>query len=140
MDNKLESIVNKLKNTGEMSFFNGVNEKDILNFEQVNSIKLPSELRKWYLYSDGGEFFLPAGLQLYGILHKPVIDINDTDKPSDEYYVIGRLSWGDPVLCKRNSDEIFVYNHENNVINEEESFSSFFSFLDNLGVFLGITE
>ncbi len=140
MGNKLDSIISKLKNTGDMSFFDGVSEDDIINFEKNNNVKLSSELRQWYLYSDGGEFFLPAGLQLYGVLHKPVIDLNDSDKPNDDYYVIGRLSWGDSVLCKKDSDEIFVYNHENGTISDDEVFSSFFEFIDNLGAFLGITK
>lgn len=40
---------------------------------------LPSKFKEWLLFSDGGECFLPAGIQLYGVAHKPLIDVNDND-------------------------------------------------------------
>ena len=106
MKHELNNIINKLNSAGTMMFFEGASESDILEFERRNDIKLPSELKEWYLYSDGGEFFLPAGLQLYGIKHKPILDMETPDKPNDDYLVIGRLSDGEPVLCKKDSNII----------------------------------
>ncbi len=140
MKHELNNIINKLNSAGTMMFFEGASERDILEFERSNNIKLPSELKEWYLYSDGGEFFLPAGLQLYGIKHKPILDTETPDKPNDDYLVIGRLSDGEPVLCKKDSNIISIYNHEKNVISSNETFSSFYEFLDSLPAVLGITE
>lgn len=44
---------------------------------------------------------MPAGIQLYGIEHKPVIDVNDNSRPSEDYVVIGALASGDPILYKK---------------------------------------
>lgn len=53
------------------------------------------------VFSDGGELFLPAGVQLYGIEHRPIIDVNDDSRPSEEFVVIGALASGDPILYKK---------------------------------------
>ena len=53
-----------------MHFFNGVTEEQILFFENKNGITLPIQYREWLKYSDGGELFLPAGVQFYGIVQQ----------------------------------------------------------------------
>ena len=45
--------------------------------------------------------FLPAGVQFYGVAHKPVIDINEGDRPDDSYIIIGALSTRDLILCEK---------------------------------------
>ena len=32
------------------------------------------------MFSDGGEFFLPAGVQMYGVAHKPLINVKEDDR------------------------------------------------------------
>ena len=137
MKDQLKIIIDRLNNSGQMEFVDGVNENDILDFEKNNAIKIPNELREWYLYSDGGELFLPGGVQLYGLKHNPIIDVNDFDRPNDNYYVIGRLSYGDPILCEKNSDRISIYNHETGAIENDETYDDFFEFLDSLQEILG---
>ncbi len=90
--------------------------------------------------TDGGELFLPGGLQLYGVAHNPVIDANETDKPSDNYIVIGTLASGDPVLCEKNSERISIYNHDAGRIETDESYSDFESFMLDLSRILGIKD
>lgn len=38
---------------------------------------------------------------MYGVAHKPLIDIEDNDRPDDNYTVIGALASGDSILCKK---------------------------------------
>ena len=52
-------------------------KKRYRNFEKEHSVKLPTKFKEWLLFSDGEELFLPAGIQLYGIDHKPVIDVDN---------------------------------------------------------------
>ena len=86
---ELKLIVDKFNQKGKMSFLEETTEEKIAEFEKEYSVKLPEKYKEWLLFSDGGELFLPAGIQLYGIEHKPVIDVNDNSRPSDDYIVIG---------------------------------------------------
>ena len=71
--NHLKTIIDNLKEQGEMSFLPPVTSKKIKKFEKECNIKLPKEYKEWLMFSDGGELFLPAGIQLYGIESKPRI-------------------------------------------------------------------
>lgn len=134
----LLSIINSLKTQGKMRFIEGATSKQIEDFERQNNIKLPIQYKNWLLFSDGGDLFLPAGVQLYGVAHKPIININEDDKPSDKYIVIGFLSTGDPVLCDKNGNEISIFNHEDRRIENDEKYIDFNTFLTNLFEILGI--
>ena len=79
---ELKAIVDKFKEQGKMNFFDETTEEKILAFEKEKKVTLPSKYKEWMLFSDGGELFLPAGVQLYGIEHKPLIDVNDNSRPS----------------------------------------------------------
>ena len=92
------------------------------------------------MFSDGGEFFLPAGIQLYGIEHKPLINIDNNDRPSDEYIVIGTLSSGDPILCEKAGEKIIIYNQETGRIEDDEIYDDFMAFLNDLYDLLGIGD
>ena len=137
---ELTSIINKLKESGEMSFYEGVSEEQIDNFEKEKGVVLPIRLREWYMFSDGGELFRPAGVQLYGVLHKPTLDLDDDDRPSTDFFVIGRLSDGEPILCKKNSEEICIYDHEADTIRANDKFADFFVFIEELPKILGINK
>lgn len=88
-----------------MSFLEETTEEKIAEFEKEYSVKLPEKYKEWLFFSDGGELFLPAGVQLYGIEHRPIIDVNDDSRPSEEFVVIGALASGDPILYKKGSEK-----------------------------------
>lgn len=141
----LKPIIDKLKEqeqqTGnKMRFSKEATEEQISEFEQNNNLVFPSKFREWLLYSDGGECFLPAGVQFYGVAHKPLIDVNDDSRPDDSYVVIGALSEGDPILIKRDAETVAIYNQEAGRIEDDEVYDDFFAFLNDLYDILGMGE
>ena len=84
------------------------------------------------MFSDGGEFFFPAGIQLYGIEHKPLIDVDKNDRPSEDYIVIGALASGDHILCGKDGERIAIYNQEAGIIEDDEIYDDFIAFLNDL--------
>lgn len=135
---ELSDIIEQIKPQGKMRFLDCATESNIAEFELKNNIKFPLKYREWLLFSDGGEFFLPAGVQMYGVAHKPVIDVSDNDRPSENYIVIGALSSGDPILCEKNGERISIYNHEAGRIEDDETYEDFYAFLNDLYEMLGI--
>lgn len=137
---ELKKILESITVQGRMRFLEGATKEQILVFENENGIVLPAQYKEWLEYSDGGEFFLPAGVQLYGVEHNPVIDVNDSDRPDEEYVVIGALASGDPILCKKEGEQIAIYNHEEGRIEADEIYQNFYAFLSDLYELLGIGE
>ena len=137
---ELKGIVDKFKEQGKMDFLEETTEEKILSFEKEKSVTLPSKYKDWLLFSDGGELFLPAGVQLYGIEHKPLIDVNDNSRPSDDYIVIGAFASGDPILSKKTEETISIYNQEIVEIDEDLVYPAFVAFLYDLYELLGIGE
>ncbi len=135
---ELKSLVDKLEEQGKMFFLEGVTEEKISAFEKEKAVELPGRFKEWLLYSDGGEFFLPAGVQIYGIEHKPLIDVNNDSRPNDKYIVIGALASGDPVLFEKGSERIAIYNQEAGRIEEDEIYDDFIAFIKDMYDFLGI--
>ena len=135
---ELKAIVDNYKNQGKMNFLDETTEEKISDFEKEHSVKLPAKYKEWLLFSDGGELFLPAGIQLYGVEHKPVIDVDNNDRPSNEYMVIGALASGDPILCEKAGEKIAVYNQEAGRIEDDEIYDDFIAFLNDLYDLLGI--
>lgn len=84
ISNELQQIVDKFKEQGKMAFLEAATLERIDIFEKENDITLPMKYKEWLLFSDGGEFFLPAGIQLYGVEHKPVINVKNNDKGNSE--------------------------------------------------------
>lgn len=140
ISDELKRITDNLNQQGKMVFLDGATEEQIIQFEKNHSVKLPQKYKEWLLFSDGGECFLPAGVQLYGVAHKPVIDVNDEDRPSEEYVVIGALSTGDPILCEKEGEIISIFNHEAWRIESDETYDNFFELLNDLYDLLGIGE
>lgn len=138
VSNELKNIIARIKEQGKMYFIEGATEEQIVAFESKNSISFPLQYREWLELSDGGELFLPAGVQLYGVAHKPLIDINDNDRPNEEYVVIGALASGDPILSQKKGKQISIYNHELGRIEEDEVYQNFYAFLNDLYELLGI--
>ena len=135
---ELKAIVDKFKEQGKMNFLDETTEEKILVFEKENDVTFPSRYKEWLLFSDGGELFLPAGIQLYGVEHKPLIDVNDNSRPNEDYVVIGALASGDPSLCEKASEKIAIYNQAAGRIEDDEIYDDFFAFLNDLYDLLGI--
>ena len=140
ISNELQQIVDKFKEQGKVAFLEAATLEKIDIFEKENDITLPVKYKEWLLFSDGGEFFLPAGIQLYGVGHKPVINVKNNDRPSDDYIVIGTLASGDPILCEKNGEKIAVYNQEGGRIEDDEIYDDFIAFLNDLHDLLGIGD
>ena len=138
LTDELKKILDTITKQGKMRFLDSATEEQILAFENANDISLPVQYKEWLEYSDGGEFFLPAGVQFYGVAHKPMIDVNDSDRPSEDYIVIGALASGDPILCKKEGEQIAIFNHEAGRIEEDEVYQNFHAFLNDLYALLGI--
>ena len=136
----ITKIAEGLKDIGKIKLIEGASAEEISSFEEKNNIMLPIKYKDWLEYSDGGELFLPAGVQLYGVEHKPTIDISDNDRPSDKYLVIGSLASGDPILCEKDGETISIYNHEVGRIEDDETYEDFAEFLKDLKNILGIGE
>ena len=135
---ELKVIVDKLKEQGKMDLLPETSEEKVTSFEKENSVKLPEKYKEWLLFSDGGELFLPAGIQLYGVEHKPLIDVNDNSRQSEDYVVIGALASGDPILFKKDSEKIAIYNQAAGRIEDDEIYDNFVAFLNDLYDLLGI--
>ena len=138
MSEELKTIIDKFKEQGKMSFFEGATEEQIVSFEKDHELSLPAKYKEWLAFSDGGDFFLPAGVQFYGVARKPIIDIGCNDRPSDKYIVIGALSTGDPILFEKGSEKISIYNLEAERIEDDEIYDDFITFLNDLTNILGI--
>lgn len=140
ISNELQQMVDKFKEQGKMAFLEAATQEKIDIFEKENDITLPVKYKEWLLFSDGGEFFMPAGIQLYGVEHKPVINVKNNDRPSDDYIVIGTLASGDPILCEKNGEKIAIYNQEGGRIEDDEIYDDFIAFLNDLHDLLGIGD
>lgn len=132
LNNELNIIINKLEKSGKVNLILRATEEQISEFEAKNNIALPLKYKEWLLLSDGGDLFLPAGIQLYGVAHNPIINVEDNDRPNDNYIIIGALSDGRPILYKKNSERILIYNHELGEIENNDTFYDFFDFLNNI--------
>lgn len=137
---ELNVIIEMLNNNGKMDFFESATEEQIAKFEENNNFKFPTHYKEWLLFSDGGECYLPVGVQFYGVAHKPLIDINDNSRPDDSYVVIGALPTGDPILIQKDSEKVSIYNQEAGRIEDDEVYDDFFAFLNDLYDILGIGE
>lgn len=142
ISDELNKIIEQIKSYGELSLRkkDAASEEQIVQFEETNKIRLPLQYKKWLGYSDGGDCYLPAGVQFYGVSHKPLIDPNEGDRPNDNYVVIGALSTGDPILFEKDKEQISIYNHEAGRIESDETYPDFFSFVKDLPEILGLGE
>ena len=137
MNTELKQILLQLRKQGRMRFFEGVSEEQILEFESLNHLVLPKKYHEWLQFSDGGECFLPGGVIFYGVAHKPLLNVNRDDRPDNRFLMIGKLSTGEPLLCKKDSEQICIYNHETGTIEEDEIYPDFFAFLKDLNELFG---
>lgn len=139
-DNSLKRIIETLNKQGKMSFIECATDDQITGFEKENNISLPIKYKAWLGFSDGGECFLPAGVQFYGVAHNPKINVDENDRPNEYYIVIGALASGDPILCEKSNEKIYIYDHESGGIDEDLIYDDFYAFLNDLYDLLGIGE
>ena len=140
INKELRTTIAQFIGKGKMVFSERATKEQIAEFEKKHGITLPALYKEWLSISDGCMLFLPAGVQLYGIAHSPIINVNENDRPDDSYIVIGALTTGDPILCQKNSERISIFNHEEGKIEDDESYDDFRAFLDDLQNLLGIGE
>lgn len=140
ISDELKRIIDLLNQQGKMTFLESSTEEQLSQFEKENEVKLPEKYKEWLRFSDGGECFLPAGVQFYGVAHKPLIDVNENDRPDDNYIVIGALASGDPVLCEKEGEKISIFDHETGSIDDELVYDDFFALLNGLYDLLGVGE
>ncbi len=133
-------LIEEFKLLGKHRLFESAKEEEIDLFENTNKIVLPKKYKAWLKLTDGGELFLPAGLQLYGVVHTPSIDINNDDRPDGNYVVLGTLASGDPILFKKGSEQICIYNHTAGRIEADEVYDDFYAFLSDLKEIVNIEE
>ena len=133
-------LVDKLNKQGKMHYIDGATDNQISQFEKSHGITLPSSYKEWLVFSDGGEFFLPAGVQMYGVAHEPILNVEDNNRPDEQYIVIGSLASGDPVLCGQNDEKIYIYDHEGQEISEDLIYEDYFALINDLYDLLGIGE
>ncbi|MDD6381355.1 MAG: SMI1/KNR4 family protein [Lachnospiraceae bacterium] len=136
----LKQVIGQIKEQGKTRFLEAATEEQIAMFERENDIKLPTQYKEWLQYSDGGELYLPAGVQLYGVAHKPLIDKDDNDRPDDNYIVIGALASGEPVLFKKDEEKFYIYDHESRELDDVLTYDDFVALLKDLYDLLGIGE
>lgn len=137
---ELKAIIDRLNEEGKMAFLEGATEDQIAQFEKEHKVVLPKKYKEWLCHSDGGDLFLPAGIQFYGVAHKPLIDINDDDRPNDNYIVLGALASGDPVLCEKSGEKIAIFDNETGSIDDELVYDDFYTLLNDLYDVLGVGE
>lgn len=137
---EFKALIDKLSEQGKMRFLEAASEEQISQFEKEKKIVLPVKYKEWLQNSDGGDLYLPAGVQLHGVAHKPTINIDDNDRPDDNYIVVGALASGEPVLFKKNEEKFYIYDHESQAIDDELIYDDFFALLNDLYDLLGIGE
>lgn len=140
ISDELKQVIEQIKDQGKMRFLEAATEEQIAMFEKENDIKLPTQYKEWLQYSDGGELYLPAGVQLYGVAHKPLIDKDDNDRPDDNYIVVGALASGEPVLFKKDEEKFYIYDHESQELDDDLTYDDFVALLNDLYDLLGIGE
>lgn len=140
ISDELKQVIDQIKNQGKTRFLEAATEEQIAQFEKESEIKLPALYKEWLQFSDGCELYLPAGVQLYGVAHKPLIDIEDNDRPDDNFIVAGALASGEPVLFKKNEEKFYIYDHESQELDDDLTYDDFISLLNDLYDLLGIGE
>ena len=129
-----------IKSFGKCKLNEPATKEQIESFEKTNNVKIPNKYKEWLLYSDGGHICLPAGIQFYGVSQKPLIAMNSVDIPDDSYVIIGELSTGDPILFKKNSEQVAIYNQDGNKVESDEIYEDFEKFLNDIRNILGLED
>ena len=138
ISDEYKALCNKYNTQGETRYIEGATEAQISSFEQECGVTLPDKYKEWLRFSDGGYLFLPAGIQFYGVAHKPLITKGQND--ISNYIEIGALCTGDPILCEKTGERISIYNHEAGRIEPNETYPDFLAFIEDLNDILGLED
>lgn len=68
ISNELQKIKNQLETKGKMHFIVDASVEQVAQFKEKKKIKFPAKYKDWLLFNDGGECYLPAGVQFFGKL------------------------------------------------------------------------
>lgn len=132
MERKLELALKKIEETGRISLKAPATKEEIDAFKKTNEVCLPEQLSEWLMISDGGDLLLPAGVQLYGVSHKPFIEMDERVIPKDRGIVIGAMANGDPVVCFFEDGRVAIYDNEAGCFDEDEVFPCLEDFFDKI--------
>lgn len=137
---RLRKTAGTLESQGTMNFLDPATPEQISEFERKNGITFPEQYREWLSFSDGGELFLPAGCQLYGVAHLPLIDPSDGNRPDDSWVAVGAMCSGDAVIFEKESGRFAVYFAEEGRLDDSLVYKDYFTFLGSLYDLLGMDE
>ena len=129
----MKQCIQQLINAGvPMDLNPAATSQAIAHFEQQQRIHFPDYYRKWLLFANGGELFVP-GTQFYGIT--PAVEnslaLQNSSANRSPYalpdllYIVGRTNFGDVLCIDLNSQELVQWDHE-----EDEEFLRWKSMTD----------
>ena len=110
-EQRLAGLINKIKKitaTDEyaMEFYKGASDEAITDFERKNKFQFPKSVKAWLKYTNGCCLF-DSTVQLYGVTHPPLIDVNP--KGIGEGYIeIGAFNYGDSICITGGQSKIFL--------------------------------
>ena len=130
---RLTGLINKIRKitaTDEyaMDFNQGSSDKEIADFETKNKLVFPESVKDWLKYTDGCCLF-NSTVQLYGVIHTPLIDVEP--KGVDNGFIeIGAFNYGDSVCIKSEQSTIFLCGE---TIIEYSDFEEFLEYVIEIG-------
>jgi len=130
----LSELINKIRDitaTDEyaMEFSSGATNDEIAQFELKHRCVLPELYKEWLRFADGCCLFNTTA-QLYGVAHKPFIEINPNGITGD-FIRIGTFNFGDPICVSSKSQKIYQYGES---IIEYADFKEFLELIIKIGV------
>ena len=108
----------------------GATDAEISEFERSNGAVLPVSFRSWLEISDGGRLFLPEGIELYGVVHPPLLELDDPYTPEGGWLVVGMMPDTDLVLVSLTGEATVVYNREGGTFDDAVRYGDFLAFLE----------
>jgi len=103
-----------------MEFNKSATEKEIAEFEKRNKVVFTEAVKGWLKYTDGCRLF-DGTIQLYGVAHTPLIEINPKGV-EDGFIEIGAFNYGDSICIKNEKSTIFLCGETTIEYNDFEDF------------------
>ena len=110
----------------------GATDAEISEFERSNGVVLPVSFRSWLEISDGGRLFFPEGIELYGVVHPPLLELDDPYTPEGGWLVVGMMPDTDLVLVSLKGEATVVYNREGGTFDDAVCYGDFLAFLEDI--------
>ena len=70
---EIKALFDQLQEREDMKFLEAASDEQIKNFEKEHEVSFPAKYREWLLLCDGGELYLPAGVQFSALLTIPLL-------------------------------------------------------------------